>query len=106
MRTTIMFEPELMRSAKAKSAERGESLKALMTRAVEAELGRSDVPSRARARVLLPLFGSDTGPFVRLSNADIEAALAAEDAAAAPVRPSKASRNRPAAPRARTRRSP
>ena len=58
MRTTIMFAPQLMRAAKAKSAERGESLKALLTRAVEAELGRNAPAASARARVTLPMFGS------------------------------------------------
>lgn len=69
-----------MRAAKARSAESGESLKALLTRAVEAELqvvparpGRSD-------RVALPLFGSLAGTRVRLTNLDLERALAGADA--------------------------
>ena len=81
MRTTIMFAPQLMRAAKAKSAERGESLKALLTRAVEAELGRNAPAASARARVTLPMFGSADAPLVRLSNADLERAQADADAA-------------------------
>ena len=70
-----------MRAAKARSAESGESLKSLLTRAVAAEL-ESHVPRGARARVTLPLFGASAGPRVRLSNADVERALAESDAAA------------------------
>jgi hypothetical protein len=35
MRTTVELPPHVMRAAKARSAERGESLKTLLTRAVE-----------------------------------------------------------------------
>jgi hypothetical protein len=93
MRTTIIFPPELMRAAKARSAERGESLKALLTRAVEAELGRSASPAAPRARVTLPLFGSITNaPPVHLSNADLARMLAEADAAAADTSAASAGR--------------
>ncbi len=84
-----MFEPALMRSAKARSAERGESLKTLLSRALAAELALPPTaPARVRAR--LPLFGGVSGPTVRLTNADLEQALADADAEAAqlPARPS------------------
>jgi hypothetical protein len=62
-----------------------ESLKALLTRAVEAELGRTATSDSARARVSLPLFGSAEGPPVRVSNTDLARALADADAATVPV---------------------
>jgi hypothetical protein len=80
MRTTVELAPDLLRAAKARSAERGESLKALLTRAVEAELGNPPARSMTRSRVALPLFGG-SGPAVGLSNTDLERALADDDAA-------------------------
>lgn len=69
-----------MRAAKARSAERGESLKVWLTRAVEAELAMASVTKAKRTRVRLPLFGSAVGPKVKISNADIERALTDADA--------------------------
>ena len=80
MRTTVELPPELLRAAKARSAERGESLKALLTRAVAAELGQSPSRSEGRARVTLPLFGASSGPRAQPSSADLERALAEADA--------------------------
>lgn len=79
MRTTVELPPELFRAAKARSAERGESLKSLLTRAVAAELGHR-LERDARPRVALPLFGRAEGPRVSPSNADLERALANTDA--------------------------
>jgi hypothetical protein len=78
MRATVDMPPELMRAAKARAAERGETLTDLVTRAVAHELR---VPARsARAgRVSLPLVGREASPGVSMTNADIEAALDAED---------------------------
>ena len=85
MRTTVELPPDLMRAAKARSAEAGESLKALLMRAVEAELhAASSAPAHA-ARVRLPLFGSVAGPRVRLTNRDLERTLADADAERAGV---------------------
>lgn len=67
-----------MRAAKARAAERGESLKDLFARAVAHEV-RLRAGRRSEMRVTLPLVGGD-GPNVDVTNADIEAALAAEDA--------------------------
>ena len=88
MRTTVILPPELMRAAKARSAERGESLKALLARALAAELAISPVSGRPASRVRLPLFGDPTATRIALSNRDLAAALAAEDteASRAPVR--------------------
>jgi hypothetical protein len=79
MRTTIDMPPTLMRAAKAQAAERGESLKDLVNRAVAHELG---LPSTAKAktgRVRLPLIGRDASPEVMVTNEDIASALEAED---------------------------
>lgn len=86
MRTTVELPPELMRAAKARSAERGESLKSLLTRAVAAELQLQATPRGQATRVRLPLFGETPGPRVKLTNADLARALADDDAAL--VRPS------------------
>jgi hypothetical protein len=86
MRTTVELPPDLMRAAKARSAESGESLKALLTRAVAAELQIASVRGHSRAQVRLPLFGTG-GPRARVSNRDLERVLAEIDAekAAAPA---------------------
>lgn len=81
MRTTVELPPELMRAAKARSAERGESLKSLLTRAVAAELELQTARRGQQTRVRLPLFGSATGSPVKLTNADLARALADADAA-------------------------
>lgn len=80
MRTTVELPTDLMRAAKARSAENGESLKTLLTRAVAAELEAHIGRRSHKARARLPLFGDPTGPRVRLSNADLERALADADA--------------------------
>lgn len=86
-----------MRTAKARSAERGESLKALITRAVAAEVAAPASRTAVASRVRLPLFGEPGGPKVALSNRDLAAALAETDAAALA---------RPAAKRRRSRKHP
>jgi hypothetical protein len=95
MRTTVEFPPALMRIAKARSAELGESLKVLLIRAVTAELGGHPTARTPGTRVSLPLFGATTGPRVNPSNADLERALAEADA----VHASATRRRRPRAPR-------
>jgi hypothetical protein len=79
MRTTVELDPALMRAAKARSAELGESLKSLLSRAVSAELD-AEAPRSGR-RVTLPLFGRRGKVLRNPSNADLEAALADADAA-------------------------
>ena len=77
MRTTVELPPSLLRQAKARAAQRGETLKTLLTRAVATELGHAHERSDARARVDLPLLGQAGGsPAVSLSAADLERALA------------------------------
>jgi len=68
-----------MRAAKARAAEHGESLKDLFTRAIAREV-RVPAGRAESARVVLPLVGSSEEPRVSVTNADIEAALAADDA--------------------------
>ena len=74
----------MIRAAKARSADRGESLKALLARAFAAELGREVPVAAARARLALPLFGAARGSLVDPSNADLERALAEADAQPVP----------------------
>lgn len=79
MRTTVQLPEELLRAAKAEAAARGETLKGFLTRAVANELGKSSMPA-VRGRVVLPLVGSARPGAADLSNAEIEAIIAAEDA--------------------------
>jgi hypothetical protein len=79
MRTTIDLPPTLMRAAKARAAEEGESLKDLVNRAVAREVG---LPASARGktgRVTLPLIARDARPTVLVTNDDIADAFSAED---------------------------
>src|SRR5262245_18618868 len=84
MRTTVDLPTPLFRRAKARAAQRGETLRELLTRAVEAEVGAA-VPAgskwhHADGRVKLPLIGTAGGPKVNLTNADLEEILARDDA--------------------------
>jgi hypothetical protein len=79
MRTTIDMPDALMRAAKTRAAERGESLKDLVNRALVHELGLSSVPKRKAGRVTLPLIASGATPAVFVTNDDIAAVLEAED---------------------------
>lgn len=79
MRTTVDMPDALMRAAKARAADRGESLKDLVNRALAHELGLPSVPKRKTGRVTLPLIARDTVPAVHVTNDDIATALEAED---------------------------
>ncbi len=79
MRTTIDMPPTLMRAAKARAAERGESLKDLVNRAVAHEVGLPSAPKGKTGRVTLPLIARDVAPTVLVTNEDIEDAFGAED---------------------------
>jgi hypothetical protein len=79
MRTTIDMPPTLMRAAKARAAERGESLKDLVNRAVAHELGVPATPKGKAGRVTLPLIARDARPTILVTNEDIEDAFEAED---------------------------
>ena len=79
MRTTIDMPPTLMRAAKARAAERGESLKDLVNRAVAHEVGDPASSRGKTGRVTLPLIARDAEPTVFVTNEDIEAAFDAED---------------------------
>ena len=79
MRTTIDVPPTLMRAAKARAAEQGESLKDLVNRAVAHEVGLPSTPKGKAGRVTLPLIARDAKPAVLVTNDDIEDAFGAED---------------------------
>ena len=79
MRTTIDMPPTLMRVAKARAAERGESLKDLVNRAVAHEVGLPATPRGKGGRVTLPLIARDAEPTVLVTNEDIEDAFDTED---------------------------
>ena len=79
MRTTIDMTPTLMRAAKARAAERGESLKDLVNRAVAHEVGLPATPQGKTGRVTLPLIARDARPAVLVGNEDIADAFDAED---------------------------
>jgi hypothetical protein len=79
MRTTIDIPPNLMRAAKARAAEHGESLKDLVNRAVAHEVGLPSAPKGKTGRVTLPLIARDATPTVLVRNEDIEDAFGAED---------------------------
>lgn len=79
MRTTIDMPDALMRAAKARAAESGESLKDLVNRAVARELGLPAVPRGKAGRVALPLIAPGPGPAITVTSEDIQAAFEAED---------------------------
>jgi plasmid stability protein len=79
MRTTIDLPDPLMRAAKARAAEHGESLKDLVNRALAHELGISSSSKQKTGRVTLPLVARDATPAVLIRNDDIAAAFEAED---------------------------
>jgi hypothetical protein len=79
MRTTIDLPPTLMRAAKARAAEHGESLKDLVNRAVAHEIGLPAAPKGKSGRVILPLIARDATPSVLITNEDIADALDDED---------------------------
>ena len=79
MRTTIDMPPTLMRAAKARAAEHGESLKDLVNRAVAHEVGLPSAPKGKTGRVTLPLIARDSAPTVLVTNEDIDDAFGAED---------------------------
>jgi hypothetical protein len=79
MRTTIDLPPTLMRAAKARAAEDGESLKDLVNRAVAREVGLPAMPKGKTGRVTLPLIARDAPPNVLVTNEDIADAFDGED---------------------------
>ena len=69
----------MMRAAKARAAEHGESLKDLVNRAVAHEVGLPSAPRGKTGRVRLPLIAGGATPTVLVSNEDIKDAFGAED---------------------------
>lgn len=85
MRTTIDLPDELFRQAKARAALSGVSLKVLITRWIERGLHGGDEQLAAppeRERTLPEIIPARGRTMPTLTNAEIEAVLAAEDAAA------------------------
>jgi hypothetical protein len=79
MRTTIDMPTTLIRAAKARAAEHGESLKDLVNRAVAHEVGLPATPGGKTGRVTLPLIARDATATVLVTNEDIADAFDAED---------------------------
>ena len=79
MRTTIDLPPTLMRAAKARAAERGESLKDLVSRAVAHEVGLPATPKGKSGRVTLPQIALDSATNVQVTNEDIADVFDVED---------------------------
>jgi hypothetical protein len=79
MRTTIDMPSTLMRAAKARAAEQGESLKDLVNRAVAREIGLPATAPGKAGRVTLPLIARDATPTALVTNDDIADAFDAED---------------------------
>ena len=79
MRTTVELPPTLMRAAKARAAEEGETLKDLVNRAVAREVGLPATPREKAGRVTLPLIARDARPTVLVTNDDIADAFGAEE---------------------------
>ena len=71
--------PTLMRAAKARAAEQGESLKDLVNRAVAHEVGVPATSKGKAGRVTLPLIARDATPAILVTNEDIEDAFNADD---------------------------
>jgi hypothetical protein len=69
----------MIRAAKARAAEQGESLKDLINRAVAHEVGIPATPKGKAGRVTLPLIARDAPPAILVTNEDIEDAFDAED---------------------------
>ena len=79
VRTTVDIPSPLFRELKARAAEQGETLRVLLTRAIEVELGhRNAAGSKPPARVKLPLISHKRGPKLRITN-QLLARLDAED---------------------------
>ena len=79
MRTTIDMPPTLMRAAKMRAAEHGESIKDLVNRAIAREVGVPVTPKGKAGRVTLPLIARDAMPTVLVTNEDIADAFDTED---------------------------
>jgi hypothetical protein len=80
IRTTVDIPSALFRELKARAAEQGETLRTLLTRAIEVELGhRSATGATPPSRVKLPLIRHKGGPKLRITNEDIARVEEEED---------------------------
>ena len=79
-RTTVDIPSPLFRELKARAAEQGETLRILLTRAIEVELGhRSAAGAEPPKRVKLPLIRHKGGPKLRITNDTIAQSEEDED---------------------------
>ncbi|QLQ09071.1 MAG: hypothetical protein HZY75_00165 [Nocardioidaceae bacterium] len=76
MRTTVDLSDELVRAAKIRAAERGETLKVLFERALRAEVGVEVTRRRHSFPLVRP---ARAGELVDPSQSDIEEALYGDD---------------------------
>ena len=79
MRTTIDMPPALLRAAKVRAAEQGESLTDLINRAIAREIGMAAAPEGRSGRVAMPLIARDASPAVHLTSDDMTDAFESED---------------------------
>jgi hypothetical protein len=79
MRITIGLPASVIQAAKARAAERGESLEDLVIRAVPNEVSLAVTPEGKAGRVTLPLIARDATPAVLVTAEDIADASDAED---------------------------
>jgi hypothetical protein len=79
MRITIDMPTALMRAAKARAAEHGESLGDLVRRAVSREVGLPVTSGDKAGRVTLPLIARDAASAIFVSHDGISDAFDAED---------------------------
>jgi hypothetical protein len=79
-RTTVDIPSPLFRELKARAAEQGETLRIVLTRAIEVELGhRSATGAKPPHRVKLPLIRHKRGPKLRITNDTIAQSEEDED---------------------------
>ncbi|QPZ39243.1 hypothetical protein [Paramicrobacterium chengjingii] len=76
MRTTIDLPDDLLRALKVRAAQRGETLKVVLMRAVSREVAGN---TNAHTRVSLPLIAAGAEPTVDVTPDDIATALASDD---------------------------
>ncbi|WP_166984051.1 hypothetical protein [Paramicrobacterium fandaimingii] len=76
MRTTVDLPDDLLRALKVRAAQRGETLKVVLTRAISREIAGS---TNTHTRVTLPLVAAGATPTVNVTSDDIAAALASDD---------------------------
>jgi Arc/MetJ family transcription regulator len=72
MRTTIDLPDALYRKTKAIAALRGDTVKAVVTRALEREVAEASAPKKEQRRLRLPIVRSWKGPKIDLAGFDFD----------------------------------